>query len=325
MIRRRFSYFKALIAFTILLSFSLTYSHAAYNGECWVVSGGDTVYKVYPNGTVDASVIPNLTQAQSAEVDPTNGVVWISISAANAVFRYDPAATDPNAAFIGIENISGARSISINSSDSTAWIGGKNVVKKVSADGSQVLAEITGVHEPEVAVNPTDGSCWVTDSRGTATRYDANGAAVATGQSQLKEPKFVAVNPKTGNAWVADTQASVLVKLSPTGQELLRITDISKPTSPEVNAKDGNLWLVSNASTLVKLSPSGQKTMEVPAGMAILAIAVDGTDGGIWVADQIGSTFQGEVSKYTASGEKLFGGIAIPMPSHVSVGNWAGQ
>ena len=323
MIRRRFSYFKALIAFAILSSFSLTHSHAAYNGECWVISGGDTVYKVYPDGTVDASVIPNLTQAQSAEVDPKNGVVWISISAANAVYRYDPAATDPNAAFIGIENISGARSISINSSDSTAWVGGNNVVKKVSADGSQVLAEITGVHEPEVSVNPTDGSCWVTDSGGTVTLYDANGAAVAQGP-KLKEPKFVAVNPRTGNAWVADTQASVLVKLSPTGQELLRITDISKPTSPEVNAKDGNLWLVSNASTLVRLSPSGQKTLEVPAGMAILAIGVDGSDGGIWVADQIGSTFQGEVSKFSASGEKQFG-IPIPMPSHVSVGNWAGQ
>ena len=325
MIRRNFVYPIALLTFAILLSFPFTHSYAAYNGECWVVSGGDTVYKVYPNGTVDASVIPNLTQAQAAEVDPKNGVVWISISAANAAYRFDPAATDPSAQFKAIENIAGARSISINSSDSTAWIGGKSVVKKVSADGGQVLAEITGVHEPEVAVNSTDGSCWVTDSRGAVTRYDANGAAVATAQSQLKEPKFVAVNPKTGNAWVADTQANVLVKLSPTGQELLRITDIAKPASLDVNAKDGSLWLVSGASMLVKLSPSGQKTVEAPAGMAILGIAVDGSDGGVWVADQIGSTFQGEVSKYSASGQNLFGGIAIPMPSHVSVGNWAGQ
>ena len=324
MIRRCFSYLNAIIAIAIFLGMPFTHSHAAYNGECWVVSGGDTVYKVYPNGSVDSSVIPNLTQAQSAEVDPKNGVVWISVSAANSVLRYDPAATDPNAAFKTISNISGARSISINSSDNTVWIGGKDVVKKISADGSQVLANITGVHEPAVAVNSTDGSCWVTDSRGTVTRYDANGAVIVTDQSGLKEPKFVAVNPKTGNAWVADTQASVLVKLSPTGQELLRITDISKPTSPDINAKDGSLWLVANASTLVKLSPSGQKTMEIPAGIAILAIGVDGQDGGIWVADQLGSTFQGEVSKYSASGERLFD-IPILMPSHVSVGNWAGQ
>ncbi len=323
MIRRHDSYHNAIIAIAIFLSVSLTHSHAAYNGECWVVSGGDTVRKLYADGTVDPAGIPGLTQAQSAEVNPKNGVVWISVSAANAAFRFDPAATDENEMFKTIPNIPGARSISINPGDGTVWIGGKSVVKKVSADGTQVLAEISGVHEPEVSVNPTDGSCWVTDSRGTATRYDANGAAVAQGP-ELKEPKFVAVNPKTGNAWVADTQASVLVKLSPAGQELLRLTDISKPTSPEVNAKDGSLWLVSNASMLVKLSPSGQKTMEVPAGMAILAIAVDGTDGGVWVADQLGATFQGEVSKFSAAGAKLFG-VPIPMPSHVSVGNWAGQ
>jgi DNA-binding beta-propeller fold protein YncE len=273
----------------------------------------------------DPSIIPGLTQAQAAEVDPKTGVVWISVSAASTVFRYDPAETDPNAAFKTIPNITGARSISINPGDGTVWIGGLDVVKKISADGSQVLETITGVHEPEVAVNPTDGSCWVTDSRGTVTRYDANGAVAATAQSELKEPKFVAVNPKTGNAWVADSQASVLVKLSPTGQELLRITDIPTPTSPHVNSQDGSVWLVSSASMLVKLSPSGQKIKEVPAaGMAILAISIDGKDGSIWVADQLGSNYQGVVTKFSASGQKLFEN-PIPMPSYVSVGNWAGQ
>jgi len=302
----------------------LTQSYGEYNGECWVVSAGDTIYKLLPSGNADPSVIPGLTQAQAAEVDPKTGVVWISVSAANTVLRYDPAETDPNAAFKTIPNITGARSISINPSDGTAWIGGLDNVKKISADGAQVLVNITGVHEPEVCVNPTDGSCWVTDSRGAVTRYDVNGVVAATGQSELKEPKFVTVNPKTGNAWVADSQASVLVKLGPNGQELLRITDIPKPTSPHVNAQDGSVWLVSSASMLVKLSPSGQKTMEIPAGMAILAISVDGKDGGIWVADQLGSTFQGEVAKFSAAGQKLFTN-PIPMPSYVSVGNWAGQ
>ena len=288
------------------------------------MSRGDTIYKLLSNGNADPSIIPGLTQAQAAEVDPKRGIVWISVSAAHAVFRYDPASADPNTAFKTISNITGARSISINPGDGTAWIGGLDVVKKISADGNQILATITGVHEPEVAVNPSNGSCWVTDSRGTVTRYDANGAAVATGQSVLKEPKFVAVNPKTGNAWVADSQASVLVKLSPVGQELLRITDIPKPTSPEVHYQDGSVWLVSSASMLIKLSPDGEKIIEVPAGMAILSISVDGRDGGVWVADQLGSTFQGGVTKFSASGQKLFEN-PIPMPSYVSVGNWAGE
>ena len=125
MIRRRFLHLKALIAFAILLSFTLTDTEAAYNGECWVVSGGDTVLKLYADGTVDPAGIPGLTQAQSAEVNPKNGVVWISVSAANAAFRYDPAATDENEMFKTISGIPGARSISINPGDGTVWIGGK--------------------------------------------------------------------------------------------------------------------------------------------------------------------------------------------------------
>ena len=132
MTRRSFSYLKTLMTFAIVMSFSLTHSEAAYNGECWVVSGGDTVRKIYSDGSVDPAGIPGLTQAQAAEVDPKNGVVWISVSAANAAFRYDPAATDENAMFKTISGIPGARSISINPGDGTAWIGGKSVVKKIS-------------------------------------------------------------------------------------------------------------------------------------------------------------------------------------------------
>ena len=54
-------------------------SYGQYNGECWVVSGGDTVYKLHANGNADPTVIPNLAQASAAEVNPTNGVAWIAI------------------------------------------------------------------------------------------------------------------------------------------------------------------------------------------------------------------------------------------------------
>ena len=294
--------------------------HANYNGECWVVSGGDTVYKLYPDGNADPTVIPNLTQAQTAEVNPRDGTVWIAVSAANTVYKFNPSSGD----FIAIPDIKRPHSVSINPVDGTAWIGGLDVVVKVSAEG-QVLATIAGVYEPEVAVNSSDGSCWVTDSRGKITRYNASGALVVTSPANLTEPKYVTVNSKTGNAWVADTQANILVKLDANGRELVRLTDIRLPISPRVNAQDGSLWVVGNSSSLIKLSASGQIIQEIPnAGLAILAISIDPKDGSLWIADQFGSTYQGEVSKYSADGKKLFGN-AIPMPSYVSVGYWAGE
>ena len=309
-----------LLVVLVLIGVSLTSLHANYNGECWVVSGGDTVYKLNADGLADPTIIPGLTQAQAAVIDPKSGVVWIAVSAANLVFRFDPS----TAAFAQLPPIERPHSVSVNPTDGTVWVGGINTVQKFSADGSQVLATVTGVHEPTVAVNSTDGSCWVTDSRGTIARYSASGAVAATSPVKLTEPKYVAVNSTSGNAWVTDPHAGVIVKLNPSGQELLRITDLQLPGSPSVNQRNSNLWVVANSNTLVKFSPDGQKLMEIPAGMAILSISVYSQDGSVWVADQFGSTFQGGVSKFSADGQQLFEN-PVPQPSFVSVGNWTGQ
>ena len=309
-----------LLVVLVLIGVSLTSLHANYNGECWVVSGGDTVYKLNADGLADPTIIPGLTQAQAAVIDPKSGVVWIAVSAANLVFRFDPSTN----AFTQLPPIERPHSVSVNPTDGTVWVGGINTVQKFSADGSQVLATVAGVHEPTVAVNSTDGSCWVTDSRGTIARYSASGAVAATSPVKLTEPKYVAVNSTSGNAWVTDPHAGVIVKLNPNGQELLRITDLQLPGSPSVNQRNGNLWVVANSNTLVKFSPDGQKLMEIPAGMAILSISVYSQDGSVWVADQFGSTFQGGVSKFSADGQQLFEN-PVPQPSFVSVGNWTGQ
>ena len=309
-----------LVAILVFITVLLNPLHANYNGECWVVSGGDTVYKLNADGLADPTIIPGLTQAQAAVVDPKSGVVWIAVSAANLVFRFDPS----TAAFAQLPPIERPHSVSVNPTDGTVWVGGINTVQKFSADGSQVLATVTGVHEPTVAVNSTDGSCWVTDSRGAIARYSAAGAAAATSPVKLKEPKYVAVNSQSGNAWVTDPHANVVVKLSPSGQELLRVSDLKLPSSPSVNQKDGTLWVVADGNTLVKLSADGQQLMQIPAGMAVLSICVSSQDGSVWVADQFGSTFQGGVSKFSVDGQQLFEN-PIPQPSFVSVGNWAGQ
>jgi streptogramin lyase len=312
-----------IVVGTIFIINPLSTLYAAYQGECWVISNGDTVYKLNQKGQASPNVIPNLTQAQAAEVNPKTGIVWISVSAANAVYRYDPAEADPNAAFKAIPNIKRARAISINPTDDTVWIAGEDVVKKVSGDG-QVLAEIAGVYEPSVSVNVTDGSCWITHSRGEIYRYDASGTRVVTASLSAKmgEPKFVTVNPKTGNAWVADSQSSIIVKLDANGQELLRITDIKAPSSPRVDVRDGGVWLVSSPARLIKLSADGKRVKEFPGGMAILSICPDPRDGGLWVADQLGgSNYQGGVYKYSANGIKKVEN-PIPLPSYVSVGLW---
>ena len=301
-------------------------SYGQYNGECWVVSGGDTVYKLHANGNADPTVIPNLTQASAAEVNPTNGVAWIAISASNAVFRFDQATNE----FTQAPAIERPNMISVNPADGTVWVAWLHGVSKLSSDGKQILAQVVPEGGPpnvetgrfNVAVNPKDGSVWIADARGPINRYDANGNQIATGPT-MQEPKGGVAVDYEGNAWVADSQFSTLIRVSPTGQELVKLT-ITSPVSPRVNPKDGSVWVVSEQSMLLNLSADGTKRSEFPAGMAVVGISLSPSDNGIWVADMLGATFTGEVSKFSTNGTKLFAN-PIPQPSSVSVGFWEGN
>ena len=320
---------KQMFWVAMLLLLCIATSYGQYNGECWVVSGGETVYKLYADGNADPQVIPNLPQASAAEVNPADGVVWIAVSAANTVYRYNPNTGD----FLAIPDINRPNMVAINPADGSAWIAGYDAVKKVSGDGTTVIATIEA-HEPAVAVNPKDGSAWITNARGPIARYDAAGNKIADAPA-MGEPKGVTVD-YDGNAWIADSQHSVLMRVSASGQKLVEITDIPNPTSPRVNLVDGSVWVVSQQSMLVNLTADGTKTTEVVeadgttfpgflAGRTIVAISVSPTDGGIWVADLVGGpAFQGEISKWTKGGQQLFTN-PIPQPASVSVGYWTGN
>ena len=319
---------KRMLCVAILFVVCVATSYGQYNGECWVVSGGDTVYKLHANGNADPTVIPNLTQASAAEVNPTNGVAWIAISASNAVFRFDPSApeSDPDR-FTQAPEIQRPNMISVNPADGTVWVAGLNGAWKLSSDGKEILAQVVpqgGNPNVEtgrfnVAVNPRDGSVWIADARGPINRYDANGAQIATGPT-MQEPKGGIAVDYQGNAWVADNQFSSLLRISPTGEQLVKL-ELPSPTSPRVNPKDNSVWVVSSQSMLVNLSADGTKLNEFPAGMAVVGISLSPADNGIWVADMLGQTFTGEVSKYDTNGTKLFAN-PIPQPSSVSVGYW---
>ena len=58
----------------IILIFALNSDlQAAYNNECWVVSGGDTIWKVDSNdgkAFPNTITIPDVSQVEAVEVDP---------------------------------------------------------------------------------------------------------------------------------------------------------------------------------------------------------------------------------------------------------------
>ena len=64
---------RVILTTILFIVASLSNLHAAYNGECWVISGGDTVLKLYPDGQADPKIIPNLTHKSAKSVHKATG------------------------------------------------------------------------------------------------------------------------------------------------------------------------------------------------------------------------------------------------------------
>lgn len=317
---------KLLNTIVLSLIMCVAIAHAQYNGECWIVSNGDTVYKLHANGAGDPSAIQDLTSASDVQVNPANGIVWIAVLAANAVFRYDPVA----GTFAQSPAIKSPTGISVNAADGTVWVACMDGVRKISADAKSILAEVIPPDGPanleagrfSVVVNSKDGSCWIADGKGPIARYDANANKLADAPP-MNEPKGGMSVDYQSNVWIADTQNHSLVRLSPDGKQLVKL-ELQGPVSPSVNPKDGSVWVASNNNLLLKISATGvtEKTYEV--GMAIVAVSYSPAEEAIWIADLLGATFGGEVSKWTVNGQQRFA-IPVPAPSKVSIGFWEGN
>jgi DNA-binding beta-propeller fold protein YncE len=303
---------------------------AAYNGECWVVNGGNgEVVKLNSKGEVatftqEGQELPCIlafgTPADYGTVNPKDGTFWLAHAAAGTVYKINPDNMSISAEikFTGNQN---PRSISVDPTDGSAWVGTDSGVFKVTADGQKRQIAPSG-DAAYVSVNIKDGSCWVADSSGQMLKYSKTGSKLLASSVKLKEPKYIVVNSTTGNAWAADSQDGILVKLDANGNELLRTTEVGMPVSPAINFKTGDLWVADAKNfQVVKISKDGKVAATIPGFTFPASVSVDSKSGEVWVADQ----FANSVTKVAGNGKPI---IAIPgftLPISVSIGYWEGQ
>jgi hypothetical protein len=174
-------------------------------------------------------------------------------------------------------------------------------------------------------VNPTDGSCCVTDlGQWDGSKY-VNGAVVrlsAAGTGLWRVggfscPYSASVNPTDGSCWVADNAnfSGQVVHLSASGEELWRGGGLSHPVSVSVNATDASCWVADGGNDqVVHLSASGAELWR-GGGFNAGSVSVNPSDGSCWVAD----TGNNAVVHLSASGAELWRGGGFHYPLSVSV------
>jgi len=137
-----------------------------------------------------------------------------------------------------------------------------------------------------VSVNPTDGSCWVTDwDTDDVIHFAADGTQLWRGTSFFN-PECVAVNPNDGSCWVADFDNGHVVHLAATGAELWRGMDFWGPDSVAVDPNDGSCWIGDwGSDEIIHVSSLGAILWRGGDFLGPESVAVNTSDRSVWVAD----------------------------------------
>jgi len=167
-----------------------------------------------------------------------------------------------------------------------------------------------------VSVNPTDGSCWVTDwDTDDVVHFGADGTELWRGTSFL-DPECVAVNPNDGSCWVADSSNGHVVHVSAGGTELWRGGGFGYPDSVAVDPNDGSCWIgdwyndeIIHVSSLGTILWRGGDVIEPES------VAVNASDRSVWVADN----WNGQIVHLASNGTELWRSTASYDPWWVDV------
>ena len=261
-------------------------------------------FDVSANGTVDKDDLPGLAvQAQNnALIDPVNAMIFV-----NKSIVVLPSATCEQTL---LEVAAEPKLAAVNPTDGTCLAAFAGKIKKISADGTTILAELSGFNFPEaVSVNPNDGTYWVADTLNNKIKKinaECTRIIAKSVPNEFNNPSSVSVNPNDGTCWVADTGYNSVKKIKSDGETVFILSELrldesgqmifNNPSSVSVNPNDGTCWVADN-NTVKKISADGATILAELSGFnSPEAISVNSNDGTCWVAD----TLNNKVKKINA-------------------------
>lgn len=166
-----------------------------------------------------------------------------------------------------------------------------NQVVKVDSHGN-VIDRFQGYGSPVLAVDPNDGSVWVSawsamETEGQLAKIASNGKLIRKvgGLSTLYS---IALDPRDGSIWAADGGSRTLTHISANGEKLFEMPGIffhsSSPHQVAVNPNNGDVWFTSS-QTVYKISTDGQVLEKRDDFNTAVAIAIDPFTENVWVAN----------------------------------------
>ena len=189
--------------------------------------------------------------------------------------------------------------------------GGTDAVR-VTADGRHVAERVGGFEgNNDVAVNPTDGTVWVSDnSRGQVVVLNPSTGVRTT--VPVSRPTAIAVDPYNGTAWVCDLSTNAVYHFRPQGDpSTFPISGVQQPIDAAVDVNDGSVWICERSGNWVSRHNGSADLIWRTASAAPSRVAVDSTTRNGWVT----SFTRGTVTRIDVSGQPLdtLSGFSTPV------------
>ncbi len=231
------------------------------DGSCWVA---DRLTMGYPGQVAMVHLAHDgtelwrggdlmLSARTSLSVNPTDGSCWVTGCCSNQLFRF---ASDDS------ETAEGRwiDSVAVNPADGSFWTydPSANQIVHFSRNGVKLWSGADYDYVYQLAVSPSDGSCWALAlASWTGTDYAlihvaATGPVLSTDGSFVS-PTGLSVNPADGSVWVSDlgtlddpsaaNPKGEVIYLDAFGVEQWRGGGFVAPFSVSVTAADGSCWV----------------------------------------------------------------------------------
>jgi hypothetical protein len=190
----------------------------------------------------------------------------------------------------------------VDPADNSLWVTAGRSVMHLSPEGN-VLSQTNGLVRPRaVAVDASDGSCWVgvdgTSASDAAIVHLAEDGTELLRLTGLTGPFSLSVNSTDDSLWVVAGEG--LLHFSGAGTELSRTAGYSGVVA--ANPTDGSVW-VNEGSDLVHLNAGGG-TLGRGVGLAAASLAVSPPTGGCYA--MVGPVTESFLVHLAADGTELW-------------------
>jgi len=205
-----------------------------------------------------------------------------------------------------VPDMHGIGPIAGNRSDGSCWVLERcdthsvNRLTRFAANGAR-LWTLDPSPGYGMAVNPVDGSAWLTSpDRAHLTHVSADGVVLGATLGTIGGAGGLVVNPLDGSVWVYEYSSRGLLHFSAAGELLLRTDRVTEAgdASVAVDASDGSVWLsdmggqasgwqfpTSVGSKVLHLAPDGTELWRSTNFSHPASIWVHPSDHTVWVND----------------------------------------